>query len=407
MHYFKNLILQLVLVLSFVMTVSDCYADSQFIEVIAGDEQALIAAIIKANSHDGTYDIKIKDNPDGNNEFVFTQPYENSQNALPVITGSYLITTEVKVAFRRAEDASFEFRFIEVASGNLVFVGGIIRDFSVSGNGGAVKLTGSSNTVFYNTDFRHNNSSGAGGALSSENDSVLKLVFVKVTNNHAQGNGGGVNVQDGGLFYSNGTSYSDNSVNGFGDALNMNSSHQTKSLLIGSQFSNGGAGTVAIHDPMGRLQLRSCTLVGDGLGIMTTDETYVLGNIFRSTSFKSTSPHKLACEDFETNTIISEGYNISTDSSCRLDQLTDLPDTDPMLGSADDNGVYPLLAGSPAIEAGPINLRTEDNAYVSPPCNYRDIRGLGRPQDANLDGIYECDIGAYEVQGGADKGQNS
>ena len=138
MHYFKNLILQLVLVLSFVMTVSDCYADSQFIEVIAGDEQALIAAIIKANSHDGTYDIKIKDNPDGNNEFVFTQPYENSQNALPVITGSYLITTEVKVAFRRAEDASFEFRFIEITSSNLVFVGGIIRDFSVSGNGGVL-----------------------------------------------------------------------------------------------------------------------------------------------------------------------------------------------------------------------------------------------------------------------------
>jgi len=38
------------------------------------------------------------------------------------------------------------------------------------------------------------------------------------------------------------------------------------------------------------------------------------------------------------------------------------------------------------------------------PCGYRDIRGLARPQDGDGDGIFGCDAGAYELQGGADIG---
>ena len=33
------------------------------------------------------------------------------------------------------------------------------------------------------------------------------------------------------------------------------------------------------------------------------------------------------------------------------------------------------------------------------PCGYRDLTGLGTPQDGNGDGIFECDTGAIEAQG--------
>jgi len=81
--------------------------------------------------------------------------------------------------------------------------------------------------------------------------------------------------------------------------------------------------------------------------------------------------------------VVSLGHNLSSDSSCNLNAAGDLTNTNPLLGTLQDNGgptpTHALLAGSPAINHG-------DNLGCPP----TDQRGVTRPQA----GI--CDIGAYE-----------
>lgn len=77
------------------------------------------------------------------------------------------------------------------------------------------------------------------------------------------------------------------------------------------------------------------------------------------------------------------GHNLSSDASCAFTHAGSLNNTDPLLGPLTDNGgptlTLPLLAGSPAIDAG-------DNAAAP----LTDQRGVPRPFGA------ATDIGAYE-----------
>ena len=81
----------------------------------------------------------------------------------------------------------------------------------------------------------------------------------------------------------------------------------------------------------------------------------------------------------------SLGHNLDSDGTCSLNNPTDLPNTDPMLGPPQNNGgqtfTHALLAGSPAIDAG------DDSAAPA-----TDQRGVSRPSGV------QSDIGAYEVE---------
>jgi hypothetical protein len=84
--------------------------------------------------------------------------------------------------------------------------------------------------------------------------------------------------------------------------------------------------------------------------------------------------------------VASNGYNLSTDSSCFASGGTDKTAvTDPKLGPLQDNGgptlTHALLPGSPAI----------DTASPTCPPPATDQRGVSRPQGP------ACDIGAYEA----------
>jgi hypothetical protein len=86
----------------------------------------------------------------------------------------------------------------------------------------------------------------------------------------------------------------------------------------------------------------------------------------------------------------SLGNNLSSDESCNFTSSGDVVNTDPHLGSLEDNGgltrTHALLAGSPAIDAGSLDC--------PPPST--DQRGYRRPVDGDGDGSDVCDIGAFE-----------
>jgi uncharacterized repeat protein (TIGR03803 family) len=81
--------------------------------------------------------------------------------------------------------------------------------------------------------------------------------------------------------------------------------------------------------------------------------------------------------------VTDTGHNISSDPSCAFTANTSLNNTDPRLGSLSNNGgptlTLPLLAGSPAIDAG--------NTSLAPATDQR-----GFPRPAGL----AADIGAFE-----------
>lgn len=83
-------------------------------------------------------------------------------------------------------------------------------------------------------------------------------------------------------------------------------------------------------------------------------------------------------------TITSAGGNLDSGTSCGFSTLTDISNTDPLLGSLTANGgrtsTHALLAGSPAIDAA-----------QQSPCPATDQRLVPRPQGSG------CDIGAYEL----------
>lgn len=88
--------------------------------------------------------------------------------------------------------------------------------------------------------------------------------------------------------------------------------------------------------------------------------------------------------------LLSLGHNLESGDSCGFTTSGDRINTDPKLGSLQDNGgptwTRALLAGSPAIDAG-----------TSGGCPSTDQRGAYRPKDGNGNGTAICDIGAYEV----------
>jgi hypothetical protein len=91
----------------------------------------------------------------------------------------------------------------------------------------------------------------------------------------------------------------------------------------------------------------------------------------------------------------SNGYNLSSDSSCNFNGPGDLNNTGPLLGPLQNNGgptkTQALLSGSPAIDAGNPSGCTDGLGNMLT----TDQRGMPRPDTEDTGG---CDMGAYERQ---------
>jgi hypothetical protein len=94
-------------------------------------------------------------------------------------------------------------------------------------------------------------------------------------------------------------------------------------------------------------------------------------------------------------TINSNGYNLSSDTTCNFNNSGDLNNTDPNLGPLQSNGgpteTMALLPGSPAIDTGNPGGCTDGHGHLLK----TDQRGKPRPDKEDFG---SCDRGAYERQ---------
>jgi hypothetical protein len=384
------------------------YSDGFTITVQAGDNQGLIEAIEMANASGGITDIFIAAGPNGETNFTFDIPYNNTDAALPEIK-SHVIIFPAKfntITFTRSVDATDDFRLFDVQTGGKLTISDLlIEKFFIDGNGGAIRVTGDAKLSAERVDFILNGATGMGGAISLEDNSELFSGNVKFIRNSADNVGGAVsmiNNATGKIIFSK---FTENNANVFGCDINLSTAGTIEdsdlALELFSVSLKNDCTNKIIENPQGKIRFRECSFAGQGEVIDTTGIVELFNNVFDiggPAQIKSTT--KDSCNTFGIGSIISLGYNIETTDECSLNHATDLVNTDPMTIVEDD--IIKLQSGSPAIDSGPVTFLQNNNGFDFLPCGYKDSRGLGRPQDANSDGVFECDRGSYEVQGGLD-----
>ncbi len=130
-------------------------------------------------------------------------------------------------------------------------------------------------------------------------------------------------------------------------------------------------------------------------------------------STESTSPINIKptadCNIFA-GQLFSFGFNIINADGCAFNQPTDQLNTNP--GFTPDDPDLGLQSNSPAVDAQqgegllaiPLMITALSPEEVTPilACGVVDALGFGRPQDANGDGVFECDLGARELRNGPD-----
>lgn len=390
------------------------------ITIKAGDTQALIDAINTANADTsaGGYYIDVETGPNGETGFVFTGAYDSTNNALPTITRSVTIRNYLdnnktqNVTFTGSGDR--DFRLLKVTGGRFELWDASVRDFGVNGeSGGAILATGTTFLECRDCRFENNFSDMNGGAIACNSNTQLWLTGSELVGNRSSNLGGAISVEGncdaligtGESKYGQGNVFRDNIAGVFGCDLNVQTSNEVR--LVGNVFDSANCQNVLVENPFGTMVARYNTFAHAGDGIDSTGVAQLLGNIFQgpasSNQLNALSPAspkpQAACNDFGSGAFDSKGHNISTDASCSLDQVTDQPNTDPML-SFNQNGLPVLSPGSPAIDAGSDAIVVPDDQGLAVlPCGYQDINGVARPQDGNNSGHYECDTGASEFLG--------
>ena len=239
-------------------------------------------------------------------------------------------------------------------------------------DGGAIKVR-FSRLVIEDSTFTNNSADGFGGAIAVDehNADISDTVF---EDNHADARGGAIWTQDGSRLDVERSVFVQNSTDFIGGAIAIASDADDLDIE-NSTFSNNSADDrgSAIHAIDSDVDLYHVTIVGNSSATlfhhidsgMVEVENSILYNLGTGA----------ACEG-----VLDENYNtIIEDGSC--DNPASLS-VNPSLGEFTD-GYYPLLPGSPAINAAVRRCRSHDQRRVS------------RPQGGG------CDIGAYEFGNGS------
>jgi hypothetical protein len=239
-----------------------------------------------------------------------------------------------------------------------------------------------------------NGNFGYGGGIYNCPSSTLTLINTTVSDNSAEVGGA---ICNGGLLTIVNSTFSGNVARHRAGAIgNYGLLIITNSTFSGnSSGSTGQAGAIlngGLFQSSGGLVINNGTLssntAGDGRG----------GGIFNVKGSIVVLRNTIVANNTGGNchgTITSEGYNLSSDDTCRLHREGDMNTLDPLLGPLTDNGgptqTQALLPGSPAIDAGNPSGCRDINRHLLK----TDQRGQPRPNKEDAAG---CDIGAYEKQ---------
>ncbi len=246
-------------------------------------------------------------------------------------------------------------------SGNSPYFFGHSASCGAIDNRSAMTITAST----FDTNFANNNST-AGGAIC--NGGTLTIKASTFSNNSSSGNNGGYG---GAIFHYAGTLSVTNST-----------------FSANSATTSGGA----IYSQGGTVQIGNSTFgtnpenIGGGGALSNAGSSVLIQN-----SIVANSGNGGNCA----GTITSDGYNLSSDSTCNFSSTGDLNSKNPRLGALHKNGgpteTLALPSGSPALDAAnPAGCRDFSGNLLK-----TDQRGLPRPGGGETTG---CDMGAYESQ---------
>jgi hypothetical protein len=247
---------------------------------------------------------------------------------------------------------------------------------------------------------RNGNTGTNAGGLSLINGSTVTVNDCVIKNNTGS-NGGGVGIGTHSTLYMNrctisGNSTPDSGYGGGGIHNDHGAAFLTNCTISGNTASSGttGYGGGILNWPdNAATTLTNCTVVNNS----ATGSPGQGGGFYNDSSCTMTFKNTIVANNTATvggnngynrvgSTLTSQGYNLDSENSCGFNQPTDKINTNPLLGTLQDNGgatpTHALLSGSPAIDAG-----TSAGAPAT------DQRGVPRPQPPG--GIY--DIGAYEL----------
>lgn len=223
------------------------------------------------------------------------------------------------------------------------------------------------------------------------NQGTLKIANSTIMHNTATstkpwlGRGGGI-YNSGSLRIDNST-ISANSANHVGAGiLSLGKLTINNSTITGnkSAYAVGGIAAGSLTMSSSTVARNSATTGGGGISVSTTHLSTIQNSIVANNPGGNCN-----------GTLTSHGYNLSNDSSCNFNGAGDLNNIDPLLGWVGNNGgptnTMPLLAGSPAVDAGNPNGCTDSSGHLLK----TDQRGKPRPDPEDTGG---CDIGSYERQ---------
>ena len=291
-----------------------------------------------------------------------------------------------------------------VGSGATLRLDGVVmQDFATGDSGGAILVDGGT-LVASNAIFSGNSAAIEGGAIKVKRGK-LRLRKSRFRRNSTGGLGGAISATDQAELLLVGNRFSENSAGVFGCDLNVATPGPTRHRIQGNAFEGGNCDNVLIENPMGVLEFLFNLMASgaDPRAFDSTGEVDFLGNLLLGLPPSRTAGSKELCADFGSGAFRSLGANIASDASCALDGPGDLV-TSQSVVTAGADGVAVPHAGSPALDRGPAGLVALPGQPSVLPCGYSDARGLGRPQDNDGDGLFECDSGSGELQAGADLG---
>lgn len=325
----------------------------------------LRAAIDEARSDDNFLDNTIRVPPG---------TYNVSSALTPGFTTHILGTSARSTVIRRTPGAGTT-RVFEIDFATVDISGVTIRDGRADSSnnffGGNIRAQNSTVTISNSTITGGHGASGAGisnvrGSLTVRSSTIA----ANAADIPFEGNDGGA-------------------IQNFGESVDPATLTLENTTITGNSARLAG-GIISGGNPGNSVEIKNSTIAsnasgdrGAGGGLFLSDGIATVQNSIIALNTSSATPLTPNCSRGSGTSMVSAGSNLEGGSECGFTSAGDLQGTDPKLGPLQNAGgstdTRPLLAGSPAIDAG------------SATCLPTDQRGVPRPQGPR------CDIGAYEV----------